>query len=242
MHTDGLHAITVVDCVAGFYASSTQNGCVACPGGTVSPAGSTNAGPHTHRNYSLGIRQAVYRALRAENDPRLEIVGHLARDWWHIEYHKRMRAATFCGAFPGDGWSGGISSAIFAGCVPLIISDGIELPFENVLDYSRFSLRVAEADIPRLPALLRDMPPHRIAELQRGVRAVRSRFGYASIASNELRISPNRTLAAPLLAPLAAAAGEDALHTLLRVMLHRAATRNAYMFRAIGTARTNSLS
>ena len=191
-----------------------------------SPAGSTNAGPHTHRNYSLGIRQAVYRALRAENDPRLEIVGHLARDWWHIEYHKRMRAATFCGAFPGDGWSGGISSAIFAGCVPLIISDGIELPFENVLDYSLFSLRVAEADIPRLPALLRAIPPRRIAELQRGVRAVRSRFGYASIAPNELRISPNRTLAAPLLAPLAAAAGEDALHTLLRVMLFRAATRD----------------
>ena len=63
-------------------------------------------------------------------------------------------APPLCGAFPGDGWSGGISSAIFAGCVPLIISDGIELPFENVLDYSRFSLRVAEADIPRLPALL----------------------------------------------------------------------------------------
>ena len=117
---------------------------------------------------SLGIRSVI---ARAENDPRLEIVGHLARDWWHIEYHKRMRAATFCGAFPGDGWSGGISSAIFAGCVPLIISDGIELPFENVLDYSRFSLRVAEADIPRLPALLRAIPPHRIAELQRGVRA-----------------------------------------------------------------------
>ena len=27
MHTDGLHAITLVDCVAGFYASSSIDGC-----------------------------------------------------------------------------------------------------------------------------------------------------------------------------------------------------------------------
>ena len=27
MHTDGLHAVTVVDCVAGFYASSSRDGC-----------------------------------------------------------------------------------------------------------------------------------------------------------------------------------------------------------------------
>ena len=27
MHTDGLHAITIVDCVAGFYASSSRDGC-----------------------------------------------------------------------------------------------------------------------------------------------------------------------------------------------------------------------
>ena len=174
----------------------------------------------------MGIRQAVYRAAAADGGSDIEVSGHAREDWWHTKYHSKLRSATFCGAFPGDGWSGGISSAIFAGCVPLIISDGIELPFENVLDYSRFSLRVAEADIPRLPALLRAIPPHRIAELQRGVRAVRARFGYASIAPNELRISPNRTLAAPLLAPLAAAAGEDALHTLLRVMLYRAATRD----------------
>ena len=27
MHTDGLHAVTLVDCVAGFYASSSRDGC-----------------------------------------------------------------------------------------------------------------------------------------------------------------------------------------------------------------------
>ena len=40
-------------------------------------------------------------------------------------YHAHLRNATFCGAFPGDGWSGGISSAVFAGCVPVVV---VELP------------------------------------------------------------------------------------------------------------------
>ena len=42
--------------------------------------------------------------------------------------------------------------------------DGIELPYENVLNYSAFSIRIAEKDVPRLPAILRAVPPERIAE------------------------------------------------------------------------------
>ena len=90
------------------------------------------------------------------------MTGHLARDWWHVEYAKRLRTAVFCGAFPGDGWSGGISSAVLAGCVPVIVMDGIDLPFENVLHYPAFSVRIAEADLPQLPRILRAIPPGRV--------------------------------------------------------------------------------
>merc|ERR1711871_804212 len=130
-----------------------------------------------------------------------------------------MRNATFCGAFPGDGWSGGISSAVFAGCVPVIVMDGIEMPFENVLNYDSFSVRIAEAEIPNLPNLLRGISPARVATLQAGLAIVRSRFGYSSIAHNELRLTREiASDAPPYLTQLAHAneGSEDAFQTMMR--------------------------
>ena len=143
-------------------------------------------------------------------------------------YHAKLRSATFCGAFPGDGWSGGITSAVFAGCLPLIIMDGVHLPFENVLDYSAFSLRVDEADIPRLPAILRAVSPERVAQLRRGLAAVRARFGYASLAHNERAIEARVGARGAAYLPQLAAesdAHEDALETMMRILLYRAARR-----------------
>jgi hypothetical protein len=36
-----------------------------------------------------------------------------------------------------------------------LAQDGIHLPFENVLDYESFTMRVAEDDIPNLVSILR---------------------------------------------------------------------------------------
>ena len=63
------------------------------------------------------------------------------------------------------------------------------MPFENVLNYTAFSLRLPEADIPRLPAILASVTQDTIDALLAGVRRVRTRFTYSSIAANELRIS-----------------------------------------------------
>ena len=111
--------------------------------------------------------------------------------------------------------------------------DGIELPFENVLDYSAFSVRVAEADVPRLPSILRGIPSAEVARLRAGLSLVRSRFGYSSLAHNELRLAqamsaaPGAAPPAPYLSELARhnELHEDALQTVMRVLLYRAARR-----------------
>ena len=40
------------------------------------------------------------------------------------------------------------------GCIPVIMQDGIHQPFEDVLPYANFAIRIAEADISELPDML----------------------------------------------------------------------------------------
>ena len=40
------------------------------------------------------------------------------------------------------------------GCLPVILHEGIEMPFEDVLPYDRFSVRVAQSDLKVLPSML----------------------------------------------------------------------------------------
>lgn len=50
----------------------------------------------------------------------------------------------------GDGWARRAEDAILHGCIPVIIQDRVEEKFSNIVDYSAFSLRIAEADIERV--------------------------------------------------------------------------------------------
>lgn len=64
------------------------------------------------------------------------------------------------------------------GCVPVVIMDNVHAVLESVLDWSAFSLRVAEADVARLPELLQAVSPQQLAALQAGLAKVWHRFTY----------------------------------------------------------------
>ena len=55
-----------------------------------------------------------------------------------------------CNAHPGDGWSRRAEDAILHGCIPVIIMDNVDEKFSTVVDYSKFSVRILEKDIPKV--------------------------------------------------------------------------------------------
>jgi hypothetical protein len=71
------------------------------------------------------------------------------------EYLWYMQNSEFCLMMRGDTASSKrLFSAISSGCIPVIISDWIQLPFEALIDYSRFSLRFPENAFHRIEDLV----------------------------------------------------------------------------------------
>ena len=88
--------------------------------------GIPDSGPHKNPKYSMGIRQRVTKLLRDRRGEGFYISGNIG------DYEDRVKESTFCGVFPGDGWSGGLLTYVRHGCIPLIIQDGVDMPFGRV--------------------------------------------------------------------------------------------------------------
>jgi len=64
------------------------------------------------------------------------------------DYFERMGASHFCLIPRGtSSWTNHLYEAFFAGCIPVILSDDFEVPFEDILDWSSFSIKWPEADV-----------------------------------------------------------------------------------------------
>ena len=90
-----------------------------------------------------------------------------------------MRRSKFCLAPAGHGWGIRIVHAMASGCVPLIIQDGVHQPFDDVLPYHEFSLRLPQSDIPRLDDILRSVSAGELLALQAGVKRFHRAFMWA---------------------------------------------------------------
>jgi hypothetical protein len=122
------------------------------------------------------IRQQLYSLLHSEPDV---VFATGATTSAGIRSATRgMRGSKFCLHLAGDTPSSNrLFDAVASRCVPLIISDKIELPFEDVLDYSEFCVFVNSSDALRkgfLTNLLRHFPVEdwtrmhdRLVEVQR---------------------------------------------------------------------------
>ncbi|CAN6454174.1 unnamed protein product [Victoria cruziana] len=124
-----------------------------------------NLGPDYHNgrpeaSYSMGIRQKVAAEFGSIPNKKGELGRQHSPDVMVTaeridNYHEKLSRSTFCGVFPGDGWSGRMEDSILHGCVPVVIQDGVFLPYENVLNYDSFAVRIHEDEIPNLIKILR---------------------------------------------------------------------------------------
>lgn len=133
--------------------------------------------------YSMGIRQKVAAEFGSSPNKKGKlgkqhtadvVVTPLRTD----HYHEELASSIFCGVMPGDGWSGRMEDSIFQGCIPVVIQDGIYLPYENVLNYESFAVRIQEDEIPNLISILRRFNETEIEIKLANVRKIWQRFLY----------------------------------------------------------------
>jgi hypothetical protein len=103
-------------------------------------------------NYSGGARQALFNYLHALKPPPDDVI--VSKEKLH-DYQLLFLRSKFCIAPYGAGWGLRLSWAMANGCIPVIIQNHVFQPFEELLPYEEFSVRVDVKNVPRLIPLLR---------------------------------------------------------------------------------------
>eukprot|EP01065_Artemidia_motanka_P021603 TRINITY_DN25843_c0_g1_i1.p1 TRINITY_DN25843_c0_g1~~TRINITY_DN25843_c0_g1_i1.p1 ORF type:complete len:522 (+),score=110.07 TRINITY_DN25843_c0_g1_i1:27-1568(+) len=97
------------------------------------------------------------------------------------EYPDFFRNSLFCVHAAGDGLSSRRpTSAVLAGCIPVLVCDLCLYAFENLLNYSSFAVFVKEDDVMagRMVSQLRAIPREEIRRKQQALVEVRQHFTY----------------------------------------------------------------
>eukprot|EP00850_Spirogloea_muscicola_P011458 SM000071S21082 [mRNA] locus=s71:240370:241760:- [translate_table: standard] len=133
-----------------------------------------------HRKEGGTVRDKLFQIL--ESEPGVFLGEGRQNKAGIAAAQEGMRTSQFCLHPAGDTASGGrIFDAIVSICVPVVVSDFIELPFEDILDYSTFSIFVStnQAVVPGyLVNLLRSVSQEKLEAMQEQLRRVRPYFLY----------------------------------------------------------------
>ncbi|XP_023549577.1 probable glucuronosyltransferase Os04g0398600 [Cucurbita pepo subsp. pepo] len=99
-----------------------------------------------------------------------------------LEYFEHLRNARFCLAPRGESsWTLRFYESFFVECVPVLLSDQVELPFQNVIDYSQISIKWPSSEIgPQLLEYLESIPDAAIDKMIARGRRVRCLWVYAA--------------------------------------------------------------
>ncbi|KAB8108660.1 hypothetical protein EE612_044535 [Oryza sativa] len=133
-----------------------------------------------HRKNGGRVRQRLYQLIKDEKD--VHFTYGSVRQNGIRRATKGMASSKFCLNIAGDTPSSNrLFDAIVSHCVPVIISDDIELPFEDVLDYSDFCVFVRASDAVKrgfLLHLLRGISQEEWTAMWRRLKEVAHHFEY----------------------------------------------------------------
>ncbi len=135
--------------------------------------------------YSRGIRPKMEAAFKKHKDVIFtEEIPSCDRDC----YRKELRKSTFCLCPRGwSPWTLRAYQAMMVGCIPVIIADEIELPYENSLDWTKLSVKIAEVDAEKTIDILKQISKSEIRNKQKAIEKV-----WKSVAwgSNPKKLDP----------------------------------------------------
>jgi len=122
------------------------------------------------------------------------------------EFNDVLFQSAFCVITKGPDALYELSHAIYAGCIPILLSDSTHFPFTDLFDYPKFTVRVHETDLNTLADTLQQLlhPPtlssspsssssvlDTLDALQQNLRLVRSAFLYPPSNTPEDLRRPN---------------------------------------------------
>ncbi|KAK7311231.1 hypothetical protein RJT34_09237 [Clitoria ternatea] len=150
-------------------------------GGEVSPKLLSPPSNNTPRYYLAFFAGGEHGSIRSNlihhwknHDNEIRVYEYLPKE---LDYYSLMLNSKFCLCPSGhEVASPRIVEAIYAECVPVILSEYYVLPFSDVLQWEAFSVQVDVSDIPRLKEILSAIPEEKYQKLKEGVRAVRRHF------------------------------------------------------------------
>ncbi|KAK9789922.1 hypothetical protein WJX73_004978 [Symbiochloris irregularis] len=124
--------------------------------------------------YSHGVRQIIYKLFKNESGFLLrEKVKGIDPMGPEVMFQE-MGRSHFCLAADGFGWGVRLKLAIKLACIPLVVHDNVQVPFQDILPYQDFAIRIPPHMIYRLPEILQTV----LADHQR-VADMRSRLACA---------------------------------------------------------------
>ena len=125
------------------------------------------------KSYSLGVRAAVWHRWRNDSRFLIHAFDHGVQEKLPFSQHAESYAtAKFCLAPAGYGFSSRQYEAILIGCVPVTIQDDVEMAFEEVVPWERFSVRLKFSDIERLDEILEAIPDEAVFRMRRELGCV----------------------------------------------------------------------